>query len=124
MIRVRRTTSIPMGSLSDIAFLLIIFFLVMSTIGSDKGIGALLPEAESKGRGAAPVEILIDRNSRVECDGQLTPLNRLGEQAVRLGASRPFVVQTARGAKYETYVAVLDILKDRGVQNILLVPSI
>ena len=34
---------IPQGSLADIAFLLLIFFLVTTTIDMDKGLGLVLP---------------------------------------------------------------------------------
>ena len=34
---------IPSGSMADIAFLLLIFFLVTTTIDMDKGLGLVLP---------------------------------------------------------------------------------
>jgi len=39
----KRVSEIPTSSLADIAFLLLIFFLVSTTIDMDKGLGLILP---------------------------------------------------------------------------------
>jgi len=40
----RREAEVPTSSLADMAFLLLIFFLVTTTIDVDKGIGLVLPQ--------------------------------------------------------------------------------
>ena len=57
MIRNRRFKGgdIPTGSMADIAFLLLVFFLVTTTIDTDKGLGIVLPPA-------GDVEIEIQKN--------------------------------------------------------------
>ena len=39
----KRSAEIPTASMADIAFLLLIFFLVVTTIDVDKGLGLTLP---------------------------------------------------------------------------------
>ena len=41
--RKARVGAIPEGGMADIAFLLLVFFLVTTTIDMDKGLGIILP---------------------------------------------------------------------------------
>ena len=76
MLRKKRSlgASIPSSSMADIAFLLLIFFLVATVIDVDTGIGMTLPEITdeppppvSKDRMAA---VLINENNDVLLDGE------------------------------------------------------
>ena len=62
MIRNRRFKGgeIPTGSMADIAFLLLVFFLVTTTIDTDKGLGIILPPA-------GDVEIEIKKKNILNC---------------------------------------------------------
>ena len=62
MIRNRRFKGgeIPTGSMEDIAFLLLVFFLVTTTIDTDKGLGIVLPPA-------GDVEIEIQKKNILNC---------------------------------------------------------
>ena len=76
MLRKKRSleANIPSSSMADIAFLLLIFFLVATVIDVDTGIGMTLPELSdvdpppvSKDRMAA---VLINENNDVLLDGK------------------------------------------------------
>ena len=54
----RKQTMIPAGSMADIAFLLLIFFLVTSTISSEKGIMVRLPAWDPN----SPTTLINERN--------------------------------------------------------------
>ena len=50
MRRNRETPEVNAGSMADIAFLLIIFFIITATINSDEGISRKLPPIAGRGQ--------------------------------------------------------------------------
>ena len=114
---------IPTSSLADIAFLLLIFFLVSTTINSDKGIGLVLPPVGS----TKPVpkknicNVLINASGQVLMGGEQIQIPLIKEEARRRITENPnliFSVKTARETLYNTYIEVLDQLKLAGARKI------
>jgi len=76
---------IPTGSMADIAFLLLLFFLVATVIDVDTGIGLVLPEPVedtdvtpiSKERMAA---LLVNENGDVLLDGKVIAIPQIKEK--------------------------------------------
>lgn len=75
------------GSMADIAFLLLIFFLVTTTMDVDVGITRMLPPPiDPDAPPPPPVRernvyvVLVDRHDRLMVEGQLTSVDRLREQ--------------------------------------------
>jgi biopolymer transport protein ExbD len=119
--------SIPTSSMADIAFLLLLFFLVATVIDVDTGIGLTLPEyippqdqvnvEVSKDRMAA---ILINENGDVLVDGNPTPVfqikNNLKPRIISkidLPSNKKLIVsvKTDRKTNYNTYIQALDQVK-------------
>ena len=127
MIRKRKIkeASIPTSSMADIAFLLLLFFLVATVIDVDTGIGLTLPEpveeAEikevSKDRMAA---LLVNENGDVLLDGAPISIFQIKNQLkprivskIDLPANKKLIVsvKTDRKTNYNLYIQTLDQVK-------------
>ncbi len=112
----RRDQEIPMASLADIAFLLLIFFLVTTTIDVDRGIGLTLPAKgeQTEVRSKNIANLLINAQGEAAIDGDPVPLNEINRvirEKITQNENLIVSVKTDRLTKYETYVEVLDELK-------------
>lgn len=81
---------IPSASLADIAFLLLIFFLVTTTMDVDSGLERRLPpwvNPEDVDENTPPIKernvfvVLVDRNNRLMVEGELCRVEDLREKA-------------------------------------------
>jgi biopolymer transport protein ExbD len=111
-----RLSEIPTSSLADIAFLLLIFFLVTTTIDVDKGISLVLPEkGETKEVHKKNIaNILINANGQVMLNEEpieIPMLRNRVKQMITENDKLIISVKTDAKTKYETYVDVLDELK-------------
>ncbi len=84
----RMTPEINAGSMADIAFLLLIFFLVTTTMDVDTGINRMLPPPiDPNAPEPPPVRernvfvVLVDAQDRLLVEGEPGDINRLREQA-------------------------------------------
>lgn len=121
--REREEVEIPSSSLADIAFLLLLFFLVATTIDVDKGLDLALPPVGSE------VEInkknitnlLINDSGQILLDNKVVDVEEV-DDIIRdklLRNDKLIVsVKTARKTKYEVYIHVLDQLKKAGATRI------
>ena len=84
--RGREDADIPMSSLADIAFLLLIFFLVVTTIDVDTGIGLILPPMPDENVEPPPVKdrnllnILVNAQGMVLIDEQPASISTVKEK--------------------------------------------
>lgn len=121
--------AIPTASMADIAFLLIIFFMVTTAYSLDRT-PMELPQTEQQeqtAKGAAIISITEDgtfRFSAGEADTHL--VDGIGglAQAIRgvTAANRlhPFVIKADRRVKYRLIDQVLEELRSAGAENVTL----
>ena len=114
--RKKEPVEIPTSSLADIAFLLLVFFLVTTTIDMDKGLTLVLPApGEEK---EIPKEnisnLLINAAGMVMMDEVPLTIGEIRNIAKTKMAENPnliFSVKSDRETKYQDFVSVLDQLK-------------
>ena len=120
-----RSAEIPTASQADLAFLLLLFFLVSTVIDVDTGIGMTLPEfvenqeivEVSKDRMAS---VLVNETGDVLLDGQPISLFQITatlkpriQSKVDLPKNKKLIVsiKTARKTVYNAYIQALDQVK-------------
>ena len=128
--RVRGGDDIPTGSLPDIVFMLLIFFLVTTTIDMDKGIPMVLPDrgGEFKVNPENISNVLINASGQVLIDDEPTQINMIRDvirNKVDLrgldtdGKPKLIVsIKVERSTSYNDYIQVLDEVKRAGATKI------
>ena len=126
----RRAHEINASSMADIAFLLLIFFLVTTTIDMDKGIPMVLPErgGEVKINPKNIAKILVNAegavlyDNRIVEDMELTDLleTRIKETGIDNEGKPKLIVsiKTDRATEYDRYITILDLVKEAGATKI------
>jgi len=119
----RDLQEINSSSMADIAFLLLVFFLVTTTISMDKGISLVLPSEgnEIEVNKINIVNILVNETGKVLLDDRPTKLKDIKEIAKKRITQNNkviFSVQTHPRTKYQVYIQVLDQLKAAKAQKI------
>lgn len=130
----RKSRAIPeinAGSMADIAFLLLIFFLVTTTMDTDTGIAISLPPKLEQDQPPPPqipernvLKVLVNSNNQLLVEGELTDISSLREKTVKFITNRGnnpdlsdnpqkaiISLKADRGTQYETYINIQNELK-------------
>lgn len=126
---------IPTSSMSDIAFLLIIFFMATTKFDVKEGIKLVLPAAAPEGsQQAETIQLGDDKMTRfqINADGSITvnkleprkidnaELDSIIQQKLRVNDQMIFKVITDREAQYNEMIRVVDRLKAQKAEKISL----
>lgn len=129
--KARGVPEVNASSMADIAFLLLIFFLVTTTIASDKGLTIRLPpkrppeaQDEIKLKDRNVFNVLVNSNNQLLVEEELMDVKNIKEEAKRFimnngkdekSSESPdkavISLKHDRGTKYEVYINVMDELK-------------
>lgn len=120
---------IPTASMADVAFLLIIFFLVASFYSVTRGIQFSLPKHDEAALTAEPeaavlIEIASDSSLRVD-DRNMALAGLTGYIGPKLqqNPTKSVILQTSLDAPYQAMTDVFDELRQVGVQNLVIPTS-
>ena len=120
---------IPTASMADVAFLLIIFFLVASFYSVTRGIQFSLPKHDEAALTAEPeaaVLIEIASNGALTVDNrgmQLADLRGYIGPKLERNPTKSVILQTSLDAEYQHMTDVFDELRLAGVQNLVIPTS-
>jgi len=121
-----RDVEIPSASLSDIVFLLLIFFLVTTSIDTEKGLDLVLPPIDSEEIKINPKNItnlLINASGQALLDGEvieIREISRIIREKILENELLIVSVKTDKETQYDVYVHVLDQLKKAEAKRISL----
>ena len=120
---------IPTASMADVAFLLIIFFLVASFYSVTRGIQFSLPKHDDAALTAEPEAatlIEIASNGALTVDNRPMPLDQLRaylEPRLQRNPTKSVIMQTSLDAQYQAMTDVFDELRQVGVRNLVIPTS-
>lgn len=116
--RPREQPEIFTGSMADVSFLLLIFFMISSALavwfGLDLAIPTPSPETDHEVEVEHAIDIAVLADGRLEVDGRPVPVTGLLEHlAPKLEArpDKPVILRTHPDARYGAMIAVLDTLR-------------
>ncbi|MBN1300232.1 MAG: biopolymer transporter ExbD [Melioribacteraceae bacterium] len=121
-----KTAEIPTSSMADIAFLLLLFFLVATVIDVDTGIGITLPEYQETPDNVVPISqdrmaaLLINENGDVLLNKEIISIPQIKdkliskiESKIDLPSNKKLVVsiKTDRKTNYNLFMQAFDQVK-------------
>lgn len=111
------SNEIPTSSMADIAFLLVIYFMLTVTFAATQGLDLALPPEPPKTLPIEPVEsvlVEVEGVGRLTVDGRAMTLGELLpylEPKLRRNPEKPVIVRPGPDAPYGAAVDVLDELR-------------
>ena len=125
--RAEPQATIPTASMADIAFLLIIFFMVTTIFATEKGLQIVLPEPiEVKISQKNITKVYVDGQGIIKLDGVVMEVGDLKDAIkMKISENESLVVamKTERECPYGRMIEVFDQLKLAEAKRISFVPS-
>jgi len=121
-----KEVEIPSASLADIVFLLLIFFLVTTSIDTEKGLDLVLPppgDTEIKIPKKNIANLFINASGQAMLDNEIIDVRDVSRIIKDKLYENPLLIvslKTHKDSEYDVYIEVLDELKKAGATRISL----
>jgi len=122
--RLRRPVEIPTSSMADIAFLLIVFFMLTAVFTTNTGLRFQYPKDDPEDTNVQPeeaVHIKILGEGQFVVDRVPMTLEETGgyiQSKMQQNKKKPVIIQTEPEVPYYVMIDVFDLLKQLEVQNV------
>jgi biopolymer transport protein ExbD len=120
---VRRSRKISLTPMIDVVFLLLIFFMLLNTVGGTQVLRFATPSGERKSveKDFTLTPVFIRADGAIHFDGQAVPLDALSAklQNVKLRATEvTLLIVVEPGAKTQALIHVIEAARSSGLKNI------
>ena len=120
------TPEFNMSSMTDIVFLLLIFFMIASTLVSAEAIDLLLPKSTSKTTQTKSVSVSVDKNTNYYIDMKKVSKEQLeSELLLKIGSeeSPTITIRSDQDVEMKHVVYIMDIANRNKIKSTLAVKS-
>jgi biopolymer transport protein ExbD len=120
------TPEFNMSSMTDIVFLLLIFFMIASTLVSAEAIDLLLPKSTSKTTQTKNVSVSVNKKLQYFVDMKQVPKSRLeAEVLAKVGSSNSptITIRSDQDVDLKHVVFIMDIANRNKIKSTLAVKS-
>lgn len=121
------TPEFNMSSMTDIVFLLLIFFMIASTLVSAEAIDLLLPQSSSKTTQTKNVSVSVNKNNEYFVDMKQVAKNSLeAEVLAKVGKSDSptITIRSDQDVEMKHVVYIMDIANRNKIKSTLAVKSV
>ena len=111
-----------MSSMTDIVFLLLIFFMVTSTLINPNALKLILPKSTNQTSAQPTATVSIDKQKTYYLNAKVTPFSQLEDKIVEIlkDNDTPTVsIEAEKSVPIEYVVRVMNIAKNNGFKAIL-----
>lgn len=113
-----------MASMTDIVFLLLLFFMITSTLVTTSALDILLPKAQGKTENKKAIAVTINKNLEYFIDNKSTSIETIEQElaALLISEENPsLILRAEEGVPIEYAVTIMDIANRNKYKVILAV---